>query len=69
VDTLIITGCLTDVCCKSTARDAMMLNYRAIMVTDANAADTDHNAALTAFYSTFGDIMPTDGLIGLLTGR
>lgn len=71
VDTLIITGCLTDVCCESTARDAMMLNYRAIMVTDANAADTDadHNAALTAFYSTFGDIMPTDMLIGLLIGR
>jgi ureidoacrylate peracid hydrolase len=67
VDTLIIAGCLTDVCCESTARDAMMLNYRAIMVTDANAAD--HSAALTAFYSTFGDIMPTDMLIGLLTGR
>jgi ureidoacrylate peracid hydrolase len=49
----------------------MMLNYRAIMVIDANAADTDadHNAALTAFYSTFGDVVPTDVLIGLLTGR
>jgi ureidoacrylate peracid hydrolase len=31
LDTRIITGCLTDVCCGSTARDAMMLNYRAIM--------------------------------------
>jgi hypothetical protein len=40
----------------------MMLNFRAIMVTDADAA-------LTAFHSTFGDIMPTDVLIGLLTGR
>jgi ureidoacrylate peracid hydrolase len=71
IDTLIITGCLTDVCCESTARDAMMLNYRAIMVTDANAADTDadHNAALTAFYSTFGDIMPTDMVVGLLPER
>jgi len=69
VDTLIITGCLTDVCCESTARDAMMLNYRAIMVTDAADTDADHNAALTASYSTFGDIMPTDMLIGLLTGR
>jgi ureidoacrylate peracid hydrolase len=68
IDTLVITGCLTDVCCESTARDAMMLNYNAIMVTDANAADTDadHNAALTAFYSTFGDIMPTDMIVGLL---
>ena len=68
IDTLIITGCLTDVCCESTARDAMMLNYNAIMVTDANAADTDddHNNALTAFYTTFGDIMPTDMIVELL---
>ena len=68
IDTLLITGCLTDVCCESTARDAMMLNYRAIMVTDANAADTDadHNNALCAFYSTFGDIMPTDMVVDLL---
>lgn len=27
VDTLIITGTATQVCCESTARDAMMLNY------------------------------------------
>ena len=69
IDTLIITGCLTDVCCESTARDGMMLNYKVIMVTDANAADTDadHNAAMTAFYSTFGDIMPTDMLVDRLT--
>ncbi len=46
----------------------MMLNYKVIMVTDANAADTDadHNAALTAFYSTFGDIMPTDMVVDRL---
>ena len=68
IDTLVITGCLTDVCCESTARDGMMLNYRVVMVTDANAADTgaDHNAALCAVYSTFGDVMPTDMVVGLL---
>jgi ureidoacrylate peracid hydrolase len=56
------------VCCESTARDAMMLNFRTIMVTDGNAAvtDEDHNASLASFYLTFGDIMPTDKLIGLL---
>ena len=66
---MIITGCLTDVCCESTARDGMMLNYKVLMVTDANAADTDadHNAALTAFYSTFGDIMSTDMVVDLLS--
>ena len=68
IDTLIITGCLTDVCCESTARDGMMLNYRIILVTDANAADTDadHNAALCAVYTTFGDVMPTDMVVSLL---
>jgi ureidoacrylate peracid hydrolase len=49
------------VCCESTARDAMMLNFRTIMITDGNAANTDddHNAALSNFYLTFGDIMST----------
>jgi ureidoacrylate peracid hydrolase len=46
----------------------MMLNFKTIMVTDANAAatDADHNAALIAFYLTFGDIMSTEMLIGCL---
>ncbi len=64
-DTVIIAGTVTGVCCESTARDAMMLNYRTIMVSDANAAMTDeeHNASLTSFYMTFGDVMDTDMLI------
>jgi ureidoacrylate peracid hydrolase len=68
LDTLLITGTVTNVCCESTARDAMMLNFRTVMVSDGNAAMTDeeHNASLCAFYLTFGDIMPTDMLVGLL---
>lgn len=68
LDTLLITGTVTNVCCESTARDAMMLNFKTIMVTDGNAAvtDQDHNASLCAFYLTFGDIMSTDMLIALL---
>jgi ureidoacrylate peracid hydrolase len=65
IDTVLVAGTVTNVCCESTARDAMMRNFRAIMVTDANAAFTDeeHNAALTSFYLVFGDIMPTDMVI------
>jgi ureidoacrylate peracid hydrolase len=68
LDTLLITGTVTGVCCESTARDAMMLNFKTIMVTDGNAAvtDEDHNASLASFYLTFGDIMSTDMLIGCL---
>ncbi len=49
-------------CCESSARDAMMLNFRTITVTDANAAmsDEDHNISLRAFYLSFGDIPSTD---------
>ncbi len=69
IDTVIVTGTVTNVCCESTARDAMMLNFRTIMVTDGNAAMTDeeHNASLQAFYLTFGDVMSTDMLVACLT--
>src|SRR5580704_8565121 len=68
LDAVLVTGTVTNVCCESTARDAMMLNFKTIMVTDANAAttDADHAASLIAFYLTFGDIMSTDMLIGCL---
>jgi len=68
LDTILVTGTVTNVCCESTARDAMMLNFKTIMVTDGNAAvtDEDHNASLCAFYLTFGDIMSTDMLIACL---
>jgi ureidoacrylate peracid hydrolase len=68
LETLLVTGTVTNVCCESTARDAMMLNFKTIMVTDGNAAmtDEDHSASLCAFYLTFGDIMSTDRLIACL---
>lgn len=68
IDNLLVTGTVTGVCCESTARDAMMLNYQVTMVTDGNASysDEEHNRALAAFYSTFGDIMSTDELIAAM---
>ena len=68
IDTIIITGTLTDVCCESTARDAMMLNFKTIVMTDANAADCDedHNNALNAMARLFADVVPTDDVIARL---
>jgi ureidoacrylate peracid hydrolase len=68
LDTLLIAGTVTNVCCESTARDAMMLNFKTVMITDANAAmtDEDHNASLIGFYLIFGDIMSTDFAIACL---
>ncbi len=62
IDTLLITGTVTNVCCESTARDAMMLDYRVVMLSDGNASLTDeeHAASLNNFLIFFGDVMTTD---------
>jgi ureidoacrylate peracid hydrolase len=62
IDTLLVTGTVTNVCCESTARDAMMLDYRVIMLSDGNASLTDeeHAASLNNFLIFFGDVMITD---------
>ena len=69
-DTVLITGTVTNVCCESSARDANMTNFRAIMVSDGNAANTqaEHDASLAAFYNVFGDVMDTDMIIASLEG-
>ena len=68
IDTLAITGTLTNACCESTARDAMMRNFHVLMVADGNATYTDaiHNASLTSLSICFADIMTTDEVIALL---
>jgi nicotinamidase-related amidase len=68
IDTLIIVGTATNVCCESTARDAMMLNYKVFFVSDANACRTDeeHNATLAIMMIMFADVRSTDEMIALL---
>jgi ureidoacrylate peracid hydrolase len=68
VDTLIITGTASQVCCESTARDAMMLNYKVFFVEDGNATFTDeeHNATLSAMAYTFCDVIGSAALIDLI---
>jgi len=67
-DTVLITGTVTNVCCESSARDANMTNFRTVMVSDGNAANSqeEHDASLTAFYNVFGDVMDTDMIIASL---
>jgi ureidoacrylate peracid hydrolase len=72
VDTVLIAGCMTNVCCDSSARDAVMTDFRTVMIEDANATRTDaaHLAALTTFLQAFGDVREADGVIAMLaTGR
>jgi len=68
IETLIITGTLTNVCCESTARDAMQRNYQVIFVADGNAAlsDAEHNATLCSMAAVFADVMTTAEVLGIL---
>ena len=68
IDTILITGTATNVCCESTARDAMMLNFKVVMVADvcATYSDVEQNASLAAFYSNFGDVQTTDEAIAAM---
>jgi len=68
IDTLIITGTASQVCCESTARDAMMMNYKVFFMADANATfnDEEHNATLSAMAHTFCDVIDTDTMVGMI---
>jgi ureidoacrylate peracid hydrolase len=70
IDTVLVTGTVTNVCCECTARDAAMRNFKTIMISDANASrnDTEHNATLSIFLQAFGGVMDTDETLRLIAG-
>ena len=68
IDTLIITGTLTNCCCESTARDALQMGYKVIFMSDANAtlSDEEHLGTLLSMYTIFADVMDTPYLLDLI---
>jgi len=68
IDTLLIAGLVTNVCCESSARDATELGYRVILVSDALAGHAFglHEATLATFYRIFGDVRPSDEVAALI---
>jgi nicotinamidase-related amidase len=68
IKNVVITGMLTNFCCETSARDAMMMDYKVVMVSDANAAryEEDHNVGFTTVYQSFGDDLTTDQVLNEL---
>ncbi|MCY3806656.1 MAG: cysteine hydrolase [bacterium] len=64
-DTLLLAGTKTNICVESTARDAMMLDFRVVVLSDATAALTDeeHQASLNVLIQEFADILVTDEVV------
>ena len=68
IDTVIVTGTMSNCCCESTARDAMQLNYKVVFVPDATAASTDHEHAATlhTMARVFADLIGSDELVAMI---
>jgi ureidoacrylate peracid hydrolase len=68
IDTLLIAGAVTNICCESSARDAAELEYKVIMISDALSGQAHglHEATLATFYRIFGDVRPSEEVIRLL---
>ena len=68
IDTILIAGAVTNICCESSARDAVELEYKVVLVSDALSGHAHglHEATLATFYRIFGDVRPADEVIALL---
>lgn len=68
VDTVIIIGTVTNICCESTARSAFMRDFRVAFVGDANGGldDASHEATLAIIAKVFGRVMTARELVDRL---
>jgi ureidoacrylate peracid hydrolase len=68
IDTLLLAGTKTNVCVECTARDAMMLDFKVVLVSDCTAAlsDEEQRATLENVIQQFGDVRTADETLALL---
>ena len=68
VDTLIICGTSTNVCCESTARDAFFRDYKVVFGSDINSTrfEEAHKATLFNIELFFGRVMDCEAIIKAL---
>ena len=71
IHTLLIAGTKTNVCCECTARDAMMLDFKVVLLSDCTAAlsDEEQRATLENVIQQFGDVRTADEVITLFDRR
>lgn len=67
IDTILIAGTKTNVCCESTARDAMMLDFKVVMLSEccASLSDEEHRSALENIVQQFGNVVDSKELFTL----
>jgi ureidoacrylate peracid hydrolase len=71
IDTVIISGIATNVCCETTAREAMVRDFRVLFLSDGTAATSMgglteaevQNATLATLGTIFGQVLTIDDVI------
>jgi len=68
IESIIIAGAVTNVCCEASARDAAELQYKVTMLSDALIGQSSEldRATLTTFFRCYGDVRPTADVVALL---
>lgn len=68
IDTLLIAGTKTNVCCESTARDGMMMDFKITMLSDCTASlsDEEHRSALENIIQQFGNVLTSTEALELM---
>lgn len=70
IDTLIISGISTSVCCDTTAREAHARDFRVLFLSDATATpggEEDQRATLDTIEDLFAQVLSTEALLQKIT--
>ena len=75
IEYLVVTGCTTSVCVKSTIRDAMFRDYHCLLLEDCtgepianNEGRSNHEASLLTIQLLFGWVPNSEQFVKALTG-
>jgi len=68
VESILIVGAVTNVCCEASARDAAELQYKVTMIPDALIGQSPEldRATLTTFFRCYGDVRPIRNILEML---
>jgi nicotinamidase-related amidase len=68
IESVIIVGAVTNVCCEASARDAAELQYKVTIISDVLIGQSPELdcATLTTFFRCYGDVRPTENLLEIL---
>lgn len=68
IESILIVGAVTNVCCEASARDASELEYEVTLISDCmwGHKDGQHEATLATFFRNYGDVRPVEDVMKLL---